>query len=81
MDSQISGITERSKRTGPDVRESVARLLTWYAKHKRDLPWRRSSDPYHIWISEIMLQQTRVSAVLPYYARFLATIPGCAGAR
>jgi A/G-specific adenine glycosylase len=51
------------------------RLLTWYARHKRDLPWRRSSDPYQIWISEVMLQQTRVSAVLPYYERFLQRFP------
>jgi A/G-specific adenine glycosylase len=51
------------------------RLLAWYRKHKRDLPWRRTQDPYRIWISEIMLQQTRVAAVLPYYARFLARFP------
>jgi len=51
------------------------RILTWYRKHKRDLPWRRSSDPYRIWISEIMLQQTRVAAVIPYYERFLARFP------
>jgi A/G-specific adenine glycosylase len=51
------------------------RLLAWYRKHKRDLPWRRTEDPYRIWISEIMLQQTRVAAVLPYYARFLALFP------
>jgi A/G-specific adenine glycosylase len=51
------------------------RLLAWYRKHKRDLPWRRTADPYRIWISEIMLQQTRVAAVLPYYGRFLARFP------
>jgi len=51
------------------------RLLAWYRKHKRDLPWRRTKDPYRIWISEIMLQQTRVAAVLPYYARFLELFP------
>jgi A/G-specific adenine glycosylase len=51
------------------------RLLAWYRKHKRDLPWRRTEDPYRIWISEIMLQQTRVAAVLPYYGRFLARFP------
>lgn len=50
-------------------------LLRWYAAHRRDLPWRRTSDPYAIWISEIMLQQTRVQAVLPYYERFLARFP------
>jgi A/G-specific adenine glycosylase len=51
------------------------RLLAWYRKHKRDLPWRRTEDPYRIWVSEIMLQQTRVAAALPYYARFLARFP------
>jgi A/G-specific adenine glycosylase len=51
------------------------KLLQWYAKHKRDLPWRRTRDPYRIWISEIMLQQTRVAAVIPYYERFLALFP------
>jgi A/G-specific adenine glycosylase len=51
------------------------RLLLWYAKHKRDLPWRRTRDPYRIWISEIMLQQTRVAAVIPYYERFLERFP------
>jgi A/G-specific adenine glycosylase len=51
------------------------RLLNWYAAHARDLPWRRTRDPYSIWISEIMLQQTTVTAVIPYYERFLATFP------
>src|SRR6202453_875855 len=50
-------------------------LLSWYRKHKRDLPWRRTQDPYRIWISEVMLQQTRVAAVIPYYERFLALFP------
>ena len=50
-------------------------LLSWYDDVKRDLPWRRDKDPYHIWISEIMLQQTRVEAVKGYYARFLAALP------
>lgn len=50
-------------------------LLGWYERHKRDLPWRRTRDPYHIWVSEIMLQQTRVAAVVPYYERFLARFP------
>jgi A/G-specific adenine glycosylase len=48
------------------------KLVSWYNRHQRDLPWRRTSDPYAIWISEIMLQQTRVAAVIPYYERFLA---------
>ena len=62
-----------------EVRELPARLpqllLPWYEKNKRDLPWRRDRDPYHIWVSEIMLQQTRVEAVKGYYARFLEALP------
>ena len=50
-------------------------LLPWYAAHKRDLPWRKDKDPYHIWVSEIMLQQTRVEAVKGYYERFIKTLP------
>ena len=45
-------------------------LLAWYRENARDLPWRKTQDPYRIWVSEIMLQQTRVAAVLGYYARF-----------
>lgn len=59
-------------------RELVAfrkQLLAWFRTHKRDLPWRRTKDPYRIWLSEIMLQQTRVAAVLPYYERFLSRFP------
>jgi A/G-specific adenine glycosylase len=51
------------------------RLLDWYARHRRDLPWRRTGDPYRIWLSEAMLQQTRVETVLPYYERFIARFP------
>ncbi|WP_438478126.1 A/G-specific adenine glycosylase [Streptococcus pluranimalium] len=50
-------------------------LLTWYDQEKRDLPWRRTNNPYHIWISEIMLQQTQVVTVIPYYERFLDWFP------
>ena len=50
-------------------------LLPWFAEYARDLPWRRDNLPYHVWLSEIMLQQTRVEAVKPYYARFLAALP------
>jgi A/G-specific adenine glycosylase len=50
-------------------------LLTWYGNNRRDLPWRRTRDPYHIWVSEIMLQQTRVAAVLVRYAEFLKRFP------
>ena len=51
------------------------KLLSWYDENKRDLPWRRSKNPYHIWVSEIMLQQTRVDIVIPYYERFLDWFP------
>ncbi|HEX3681593.1 MAG TPA: A/G-specific adenine glycosylase [Bryobacteraceae bacterium] len=55
--------------------EFRADLLEWFGRHQRDLPWRRTRDPYAIWISEIMLQQTRVAAVIPYYERFLSRFP------
>jgi A/G-specific adenine glycosylase len=50
-------------------------LIDWYTHSHRDLPWRTTRDPYHIWLSEIMLQQTQVATVLPYYARFLTQFP------
>ncbi len=57
------------------LEEIVQPLLEWYEKNKRALPWRETKDPYCIWVSEIMLQQTRVEAVKPYYERFLKTLP------
>ena len=57
------------------VRAIRRRLLAWYQQHQRDLPWRRTRDPYRIWVSEIMLQQTRVAAAIPYYGRFLERFP------
>jgi A/G-specific adenine glycosylase len=51
------------------------RLLAWYQRNRRALPWRETRDPYAIWVSEIMLQQTRVTAVIPYYGRFLERFP------
>jgi A/G-specific adenine glycosylase len=54
---------------------SAAELLAWYDRHRRRLPWRETADPYRIWLSEIMLQQTTVTAVAPYYERFLARFP------
>jgi A/G-specific adenine glycosylase len=51
------------------------KLLGWYDEHKRDLPWRADRDPYRVWLSEIMLQQTRVAAVIEHYQRFLAKFP------
>ena len=58
-----------------DYAEIVTPLLAWYETHKRDLPWRENKDPYRIWLSEIMLQQTRVEAVKGYYERFLSALP------
>ncbi|MEL7329713.1 MAG: A/G-specific adenine glycosylase, partial [Cyanobacteria bacterium J06559_1] len=52
-----------------------ASLLCWYGVQGRDLPWRQTRDPYEIWISEIMLQQTQVKTVLPYYERWLKAFP------
>ncbi len=57
------------------IRKFQRELLAWFDSHARDLPWRRTADPYGIWVSEIMLQQTRVTAVLDYYSRFLALFP------
>jgi A/G-specific adenine glycosylase len=55
--------------------ELTSRLLAWYADNRRDLPWRRTRDPYHIWIAEVMLQQTQVATVVPYYERFMERFP------
>jgi A/G-specific adenine glycosylase len=59
----------------PDRRRFRRRLLTWYRVHGRDLPWRKTDDPYHILVSEIMLQQTQVDRVLPKYAEWLDKYP------
>src|SRR5580692_2181365 len=59
----------------PDARRFRQRLLVWFDQHKRDLPWRRDRDPYRVWLSEIMLQQTRVAAVTDHYERFLRRFP------
>lgn len=58
-----------------EVRRLRAPLLRWYDRAKRDLPWRRTTDPYAIWVSEVMLQQTTVAAVIPYWERFLERFP------
>ncbi|MBQ8148052.1 MAG: A/G-specific adenine glycosylase [Lachnospiraceae bacterium] len=56
-------------------KQIVDALLAWYPEHARDLPWRKDRNPYHVWLSEIMLQQTRVEAVKEYYKRFLKELP------
>ena len=55
--------------------EFVHTLTDWYGRNARDLPWRRTREPYAVWVSEIMLQQTRVAAAIPYYERFMAELP------
>jgi A/G-specific adenine glycosylase len=60
---------------GRNLETFRSRLLGWFQQFQRDLPWRRTKDPYRIWIAEIMLQQTRVAAVIPYYERFLERFP------
>src|SRR3954454_14873820 len=60
----------------PELRKQLVRkLLNWFGSNARDLPWRRTSDPYAIWVSEIMLQQTQVKTVLPYYGRWMKALP------
>jgi A/G-specific adenine glycosylase len=59
-------------RTLPALRKS---LLAWFDAHRRDLPWRADRDPYRVWVSEVMLQQTTVAAVVPYFERFVAAFP------
>ncbi len=61
--------------TAPNIPQFRRRLLSWYDRNKRDLPWRETRDPYRVWLSEIMLQQTRVAAVIEYYQRFLKRFP------
>ncbi len=57
------------------LKNLVPSLLEWYDKHARILPWREQPTPYRVWVSEIMLQQTRVEAVKPYYERFMTALP------
>ena len=62
--------------THPQLKEKFqAKLLQWFKKNKRDLPWRKTKDPYAIWVSEIMLQQTQVNTAIPYFNHFLKTFP------
>jgi A/G-specific adenine glycosylase len=83
MTKKVPGSRSQVERPGASTRWNVEHgtvrvselLLPWYAKVGRDLPWRNSRDPYRIWLSEIMLQQTGVAAVIPYYQRFLVRFP------
>lgn len=73
---KIIGRMQQAKAEQNKVMEAIAApLLSWYPSHARALPWRQDNDPYHVWISEIMLQQTRVEAVKGYYSRFLNRFP------
>jgi A/G-specific adenine glycosylase len=68
--------TTKPQRTIAGSAATVAPLLLdWFAKHARDLPWRRTADPYAVWVSEIMLQQTQVKTVIPYFERWMAALP------
>lgn len=64
-----------SPMSQPKLNQIRGRMLAWYQKNRRDLPWRQTRDPYAIWIAETMLQQTQVKTVLPYYRRFLRALP------
>ena len=66
---------QRTIRTANKAGVIRKKLLAWYRESKRDLPWRKTNDPYRIWVSEIMLQQTQVDTVIPYYQRFLERFP------
>ena len=59
----------------PNSKRLVPLLLGWFATNARDLPWRRTRDPYAIWVSEIMLQQTQVKTVIPYWNRWMRELP------
>jgi A/G-specific adenine glycosylase len=78
------GTDSKSKQRTRELIDLVQSLLIWFAQHARDLPWRKTIDPYAIWISEVMLQQTQVTTVIPYWRRWmehLPTIEALAGAK
>ena len=68
-------MNEYTLSTGESLTSVVAPLTSWYRKNARPLPWRTEATPYHVWLSEIMLQQTRIEAATPYYLRFIAAAP------
>ncbi len=73
--SKTKTIRSSGHFTAAQKRTLQQRLLAWYTKHARDLPWRRSRDPYRVWLSEIMLQQTQVATVRDYFERFIKALP------
>ena len=68
-------MTDSGFFSATDIRRVRRALLAWFRRNARDLPWRRTRDPYRIWLAEVMLQQTRVETALPYYKRFLKEFP------
>src|SRR5699024_6471840 len=72
---QLRNIYVEEDVTMLNISEFNNNLLAWYQANKRDLPWRRTSDPYHIWLSEVMLQQTQVINVIPYFEKFITNYP------
>ncbi len=70
-----SNVRDTQSKPGPSTRRMRKSLLAWFDAHQRDLPWRRRRDPYAVWLSEVMLQQTQVATVVPYFERFLARFP------
>ena len=80
--ARVKADTSQQRSRRPPTRQRFRRrLLDWYRRNGRDLPWRKTSDPYHILVSEVMLQQTQVDRVLPKYARVAAEVPVARGAR
>ena len=75
MPENFYGILKTREQALEHLKQVAPALLAWYDANARVLPWRENKDPYRIWISEIMLQQTRVEAVKPYYERFLSAFP------
>jgi A/G-specific adenine glycosylase len=77
---KLTPATEQTKHPLPSstARAIGRELLAWYGKHKRDLPWRKSLDPYAVWVSEMMLQQTQVATVIPYFERWMKRFPNVA---
>ncbi len=76
MNSASAAPTDHPVSAAASLRKRLAqRLLDWFARERRDLPWRRDRDPYRIWVSEVMLQQTQAATVVPYFERFLQAFP------
>src|SRR5215469_18762417 len=75
MQRQLAEHLRQRLASEPDAAVFAEKLLEWYDRNRRDLPWRENRDPYRVWLSEIMLQQTRVAAVLEHYRKFLKKFP------